>query len=291
MAERPAPRTIRELLRVSIDWLTARGSDSPRLDAELLLGHALGENRLQLYLDLDRPLTDAERDAYRQLLARRGRHEPVAYILGEKEFYGLPMVVSPAVLVPRPDTETLVDLALACLDPDEEDVVVDLCTGSGCVAVALLSERPKLKVIATDLSPEALEVARLNAERNAVAARLELRTGDALAPVAELRDVKLVVGNPPYIRLRDREDLMADVVDHEPALALFGEGDDGLGVHRRVLADVRAMLHPGGAVILEAGFDQGDELLRLPHPGLGEASLYRDLAGNIRGAQWTVEER
>lgn len=291
MGERPSPRTIRELLRVSIDWLTTRGSESPRLDAELLLGHALGESRLQLYLDLDRPLTDAERDTYRGLLARRGRHEPVAYILGEKEFYGLPMGVSPAVLVPRPDTETLVDLALARLDPDAEEIVLDLCTGSGCVAVALLSERPKLKVIATDLSPEALAVARLNGERNAVAERLELRLGDALAPVAELRNVKLVVGNPPYIRHRDREGLMADVVDHEPALALFGEGDDGLGVHRRVLADVHAMLRPGGAVILEAGFDQGDDLMRLPHPGLGEPSLYRDLAGNIRGAQWTVEER
>lgn len=287
--DRP-PRTIRELLAVSTDWLRARGIESARLDAELLLGHALQESRLQLYMDLDRPLSDHERDRFRPLLARRGRHEPVAYILGEKEFYGLAMTVTPAVLVPRPDTEALVDRALERLAKDESGVVVDLCTGSGCVAIALAHERPSLRVVATDVSEEALLVAAENAKRHDVEARVELRRGDALDPVRDVEGAKLIVGNPPYIKRADEPSLMPDVKDHEPALALFGEDDDGLGVHRRIVAGARALLDDDGAVILEAGFDQGDGLLALPHPGLSPAELYRDLAGHVRGAVWVALE-
>lgn len=283
------PRTIRELLAVSTDWLKKRGIPSARLDAELLLGHALGESRLNLYLDLDRPLSDAERDLFRPLLARRGRHEPVAYILGEKEFYGLPMRVTPAVLVPRPETEILVDKALERLPEDATGVVVDLCTGSGCVAIAIAHERPGLSVIATDLSPEALAIARENAERHGVAERVELREGDALEPVRDLSGVKLIVGNPPYIKPADEPSLMPDVREHEPHLALIGEGDDGLGVHRRVLEGARALLADDGAVMLEAGYDQEEGLLALPHPGLSAPEIYRDLAGLVRGASWTTE--
>lgn len=284
------PRTIRELLSVSADWLKGRGVESARLDAELLLGHALGESRLDLYLDLDRPLSDAERDLFRPLLARRGRHEPVAYILGEREFYGLSMRVTPAVLVPRPETETLVDLALERLPAGEPAVVVDLCTGSGCVAVALAHERPELRVIATDLSREALDVARENARRHGVEERVELREGDALEPVHDVRGAKLLVGNPPYIKPADESALMPDVREHEPHLALIGEDADGLGVHRRVLSGARALLDDDGAVILEAGYDQGEGLLALPHPGLSPAAIYRDLAGLVRGATWTTTE-
>lgn len=284
------PRTIRELLAVSTDWLKGRGIESARLDAELLLGHALSESRLELYLDLDRPLTDAERDRFRPLLARRGRHEPVAYILGEKEFYGLPMRVTPAVLVPRPETEVLVDHALERLPEDARGVVVDLCTGSGCVAVALAHARPGLRVIATDLSPEALAVARENARRHGVEERVELRQGDALAPVADVQGAALVVGNPPYIKPADEAGLMPDVREHEPRLALIGEDADGLGVHRRVLAGARALLDDDGAVMLESGYDQADGLLALPHPGLSAPTIYRDLAGLVRGAIWTTTE-
>ncbi len=287
MSARPAPpRTIRELLAVSVDWLKQRGVASARLDAELLLGHALHESRLQLYMDLDRPLSDEERDRFRPLLARRGRQEPVAYILGEKEFYGLSMSVTPAVLVPRPDTETLVDLALERLPADESGVVIDLCTGSGCVAVALAHERPSLRVIATDLSAEALQVAAENVRRHGVSERVTLRQGDALAPVHDVSGAKLVVGNPPYIKPADEAGLMPDVREHEPRLALIGDDDDGLGVHRRILAGARALLADGGALLLESGFDQGEGLLALPHPGFSAAELYRDLAGHVRGALW-----
>lgn len=282
------PRTIRELLTVSTDWLRGRGIESARLDAELLLGHALSESRLDLYLDLDRPLSDAERDLFRPLLARRGRHEPVAYILGEREFYGLPMRVTSAVLVPRPETEILVDKALERLPDDDDGVVIDLCTGSGCVAVALAHERPRLRVIATDLSAEALEVARENARRHGVEERVELRRGDALEPVRDVTGARLVVGNPPYIKPADESGLMPDVKDHEPRLALIGEDADGLGVHRRVLEGARGLLDDDGAVMLEAGYDQGEGLLALAHPGLSAAELYRDLAGHVRGATWTT---
>lgn len=284
------PRTIRELLAVSTEWLERRGVESPRLDAELLLGHALGESRLDLYLDLDRPLSDAERDLFRPLLARRGRHEPVAYILGEKEFYGLSMLVTPAVLVPRPETEILVDKALERLPLDTAGVVVDLCTGSGCVAIALAHERPGLRVIATDLSKEALEVAGENARRHGVEERVELRAGDALDPVRDVKGAKLIVGNPPYIKPADEASLMPDVRDHEPHLALIGENDDGLGVHRRVLEGARGLLADDGAVLLEAGYDQEEGLRALPHPGLSAPEIYRDLAGLVRGATWTTEE-
>lgn len=290
MAAKQQPRTIRELLSVSSEWLRQKGIESARLDVELLLGHALSESRLQLYLDLDRPLTDTERDAFRPLLARRGRHEPVAYILGEKEFYGLTMKVTPAVLVPRPDTEVLVDLALERLPEGAGGVVIDLCTGSGCVAVALAHHRPALVVVATDLSEEALLVAAENAKRHGVEDRVDLRQGDALRPVADVKGALLVVGNPPYIKRSDAPSLMPDVKDHEPDLALFGTDNDGLGVHRRILEGAAALLDDGGAVLLEAGFDQGEGLLALSHPGLLEARLYKDLAGHVRGAVWDKAE-
>jgi release factor glutamine methyltransferase len=287
--DRPAPRTIRELLQVSTEWLEAKEVDSPRLDAEVLLAHTLGDTRLQLYMDMERPLTDDERSSYRELLVRRSKHEPVAYIVGEKEFYGLPLTVSADVLVPRPDTETLVELVLERLGDEADGLVVDLCTGSGCVAVALAKERPGLRLIATDVSAPALGVAQQNAERHEVAERVELREGDLLAPVLDVQGALSVVGNPPYIRRGDRDGLMADVRDFEPDAALFGDDDDGLGHHRRVLGSVAPLLAAGGFVALECGFDQGEGLLGLDHPGLSAGELYRDLGGHVRGAVWMRE--
>jgi release factor glutamine methyltransferase len=284
------PRTIRELIDVSAAWLAARGIEGARVDCELLLAHALSEKRLALYLDMDRPLSDAERDAFRPLLARRGRFEPVAYILGTREFYSLPFKVTPDVLVPRPDTEVLVDRALERLGEDAEGLVLDIGTGSGCIAVAVAKERPGVRVIATDVSARALAIAEENARANDVADRVELREGDALAPVRQERGALALLSNPPYIREDEREGLMPDVRDHEPAVALFGPGADGLDVHRRILDGAAALVSPGGFVLLEAGFEQGPALAALEHPGLDAAQLYRDLAGRQRGAFWRVSE-
>lgn len=281
------PRTIRELLAVSQAWLQERGVESARLDTELLLAHALNETRLKLYLDMDRPLTDEELSAFRPLLARRGKREPVAYIVGEKEFYGVPLFVTPAVLVPRPDTETVVERALSRLPEDEEGVVVDVCTGSGCIAVALAHERPRLRVIATDTSADALEVAARNVARHGLDDRVELRRGDLLAPVADLTGALGVVGNPPYIRHDEENDLAPEIRDHEPAIALYGEGRDALGHHARILAEARRLVAPGGFVVLEAGHDQEAALRALPHEGFSEPEVFRDLAGSVRGALWS----
>jgi release factor glutamine methyltransferase len=286
----PQPRSIRELLAVSTRWLEDKGSESARTDAELLLAHALGESRLGLYLDLDRPLSDKERDAFRPLLARRGRAEPVAYILEEKEFYGLPFKVGPAVLVPRPDTESLVEQALARLPEGQEGLVLDVCTGSGCVAVALAHARPGLKVLATDLARDALAVAAENVARHRLTERVELRAGDALEPLQGVLGALLLVSNPPYIRRADEPTLMPDVRGYEPAAALFGEDEDGLGVHRRLLRGARRHLGPRGAVLLECGYDQGEALAALEAPGLGFAGLYKDLGGHSRGGVWDVLE-
>jgi release factor glutamine methyltransferase len=209
---------------------------------------------------------------------RRGQGEPIAYILGHREFWGLKLAVSTAVLVPRPETELLVELALRLLPDDVEGTVVDVGTGSGCVALALLSAREGLRAIATDVSPAALEIARQNADAVGVLDRLDLRAGDLLTPCGDVRGARLVVSNPPYIRQGDAA-LAPDVLAWEPALALFGEGEDALGHHRRIVADAPAVLADDGAVLLEIGADQGAAARALAGPPFVRADIERDLAG------------
>lgn len=280
------PKTIRDLLRVSQAWLSERNVDSARLDAELLLAHALGETRVRLYMDLDRPLSAPELDAFRPLLARRGKREPVAYILGEKEFYGLAFDVGPEVLVPRPDTERVVELVLEQIAPQAEGTLVDVCTGSACIAIAIAKERPNLRLIATDVSATALAVAARNVARHDLCERVELREGDLLAPVLREQELVGVVGNPPYIRPEDEASLAPDVRDYEPALALFGQGAGALGHHAQILAAANRLVRPDGFVLLEAGHDQEQDLLALPHEGFLTGEVFRDLGNRVRGAFW-----
>jgi release factor glutamine methyltransferase len=277
----PAIRTVKDLLAATRPWLEKKGVASARLDAELLVAHALGMKRLDLYLDLDRPLTDEEIARCRALVVRRGAREPVAHILGEREFWGLPFTVTKDVLVPRPETEHLVEAALARVPAEASGLFVDACTGSGCVAIAILKERPGLRAIATDLSPAALAVARENAARLGVADRLELLEGDLLEPVLErVEELLFVVANPPYIRADERAALAPEVGAHEPAVALFGEGADGLGHHRRILARAGLLLPPGrGFVALEIGAGQGDACRAFDVPGFGAPAIEKDLGG------------
>lgn len=272
------PHTIRALIAATAPWLAKRGSPSARLDTELLIGHALSLKRLDLYLDLDRPLGDDELARCRALVKRRGLGEPVAYILGYREFWGMKLAVTPAVLIPRPETERLVELALAMLPDDVEGVFVDVCTGSGCIALAILENRPGLTAVATDISGAALAVARGNAETLGLSDRITFLEGDLLAPCADLRDVRLVVSNPPYV-VPGSALLAQDVAAFEPKVALYGEGADALGHHRRIVAAAAAILAPGGAVLLEIGADQGVAGKALLTPSFTSVTVERDLDG------------
>ena len=268
-----------------LDWTTQRfaeaGISSARLEAQLLLAHVLQCTRMQLYTGFDKPLAEAELAAYRGLIKRRLAGEPVAYLLGEHEFWGLPLFVDEHVLIPRPDSETVVEVARDTL-PDRTAPcrVLDLCTGSGAIALALAKELPAAHVIATELSPGAAAIARKNAERNGFADRVEVRIGDLFAPVAGER-FDLIVSNPPYIPTAVIATLSAEV-HREPRLALDG-GADGLAFYDRICAQAAAHLLPGAALVLEHGYDQADAVgARLAAAGFEQITLTHDLGKNPR---------
>lgn len=279
-AEKPdAAWTIGSVLRWATDDFRARGIPTPRLDAELLLGKVLGKDRVGLLVDSERTLTQDELALYRKLIVRRRRAEPVAYILGVREFYGLPISVDARVLVPRPETETLVEVALrrtAALHLGGD--ALDLCTGSGCVAIALARRRPTWRITGVDISEDALAVARRNAERLGAAWSVHFTPGDldsALPPGAEF---DLVTANPPYIPTAEIETLGPDVRDHEPRLALDG-GADGLSLVRRIVLSSRARLRPGGILAMEVGHGQAGAVLELlGEAGLSDLSVESDLS-------------
>ncbi len=271
---------VAELLKTTTGWLKERGIDGARLDAELLLGRVLGLGRVALYTSFDRPLAPSELDAFRALIKRRAQREPVAYILGEREFYGRSFAVDPRVLIPRPDTEVLIDEVLARIGADTEGVVLDYGTGSGAIALTLAAERPGLKLLAIDVSPDALEVARANADALGLSDRVGFVRSDGLARVPERfrGTLTAIVANPPYIPEADRTGIMADVRDHEPSLALFAP-DDGL-LHYRRLAEAASWLAPGGLLAMEVGQGQGAAVQALLRDaGWADVSARDDLGG------------
>ncbi len=272
--------TIRRVLAWTAENFEERGIESSRLDAELLVAHALGIGRVALYMDLDRPLTDAERGAIRELVKRRRRYEPVAYILGSKEFWGRKFAVGPAVLVPRPDTETLIERALELLPEDASGRALDLCTGSGAIGITLAAERAGLEVDLTDLSPEALAVARSNAEALGVADRVRFVEGDLFAPLEPHGGYLLIASNPPYIPSGEMGSLPPDVRDHEPRLALEA-GEDGLDVHRRIAEEAGRFLAAEGALLVEVGAGQAPavEALLRAQDWAQTTARHRDLGG------------
>ena len=249
-----------------LDWTTKRFTEAhivgARLEAQVLLAHALACTRMQLYTGFDRPLAEPELAAARALIKRRLAGEPLAYLVGEQEFWSLTFAVSPDVLIPRADTETVVQLVIDRLGPERAQPRrgLDLCTGSGVLAITLARELPGLTMVATDVSAKAIAIATANAARNGVAERVELRTGDLWAPVAG-EAFELIVANPPYIRTDELAGLDREV-RQEPRLALDG-GDDGLGFYRRLADGLAAHLAPGGLVALEHGHDQGPAVAAL----------------------------
>lgn len=236
--------------------------DNAQQDATVLLLHLLGISRASLIANDTRVLTPAEQSAYQQYLARRLATEPVQYITGEQEFYALPFRVTSAVLIPRPETEHLVEAVLAELDPSASIRVLDVGTGSGAIAIALAVHLPHANLTALDISPAALEVANANAKLNNVADRIRFLHSDLLAAVAGESGFDAIVSNPPYIPTSDHDTLHPQVRDHEPALALFA-GPAGLDIYRSLIPQARAALAPNGLLALEIGFGQRDAIAAL----------------------------
>jgi release factor glutamine methyltransferase len=259
-------------------------STTPRLDAELILAHLLGWPRARLVAERDYPVAPDVADQLAALVARRAGGEPVAYLVGHKEFYGLDLAVDRRVLVPRPETELLVELALAAarrIAAGRSDAlrIADIGTGSGAITIALGVSLPAAQIDAVDISPEALEVAWANLARHGLAGRVRLLRGDLLAPLEGRYD--LIVSNPPYTILAEVE---PNVYAHEPHLALEGGGSEGAAIYRRLFADAPAHLQPGGALLCEIGAWQGDlvaDLARAAFPA-AEVRVARDLADHDR---------
>ncbi|MBI3181243.1 MAG: peptide chain release factor N(5)-glutamine methyltransferase [Myxococcales bacterium] len=269
--------TVRMVLGWTSEHFERRKVDSPRLTAEVLLAHALGLDRVRLYIDLDRPLSKEELAAYRRLIERRAAGEPTQYLTGTREFYNRPFRVDARVLIPRPETELLVEAVLRFLPEGAPTRVLDLCTGSGCIAATLAAERPLASVWATDLSPGACEVARANAEVLEVGGRVTVLQGDLFDPVPEGARFDAVVSNPPYVASGEIERLSREV-RREPRQALDG-GPDGLELIRRVASRARAHLKAGGLLALEIGEGQGEKVLQLlKDAGYVDPRLEKDLS-------------
>ncbi len=270
--------SVLEVLRWTTTYLREKGVDNPRLDAELLLGAALDKDRVGLYLAYDQPLQQTELDAVRALVKRRALREPLQYILGQVEFWTLPFKVTPAVLIPRADTEILVEEGLKVLE-QQSGAVLDVGTGSGAVAVAL-AHSAKVSVQALDISTEALQIARINAQNNNVAELLTFTQADL--HTLEPGSYRLLVSNPPYITSAQMEELMPEVAQHEPALALHG-GEDGLDAYRSLARQAPTVLKAGGWLVVEVGQGQADTVADIFHAaGLRQCYQRCDYAGIAR---------
>jgi len=259
------------------------GSEEASLEAELLLAHALTTDRTHLYQRLREALPDDAARAFEALLQRRLAHEPTAYIIGRKEFYGLDFEVTSAAIIPRPETETLVELVLefsGTREAEHETRVVDVGVGCGAIAVALAVNLSQAGIIATDVSPEALALARRNAERHAVGARIRFLEGDLLSPLrGPHAPVNVIAANLPYVRTGDFEAAPAEIRQHEPRLGLDG-GPDGLRIIERLLRQAPARLKPSGALFVEIGEEQGDAARALALASFPQARIEveRDLS-------------
>jgi release factor glutamine methyltransferase len=272
--------TVRRLLEWTEDFLRKKGFESPRLEAQILLAHALGCKKIDLYVRHEDEPAEDRRAAFREMIKKRSEGMPVAYLVGHREFYSLEFAVSPAVLIPRPETETLVMEALRRLKSMEAPRVLDLGTGSGAIAIAIAKQHKTARVTAVDISTAALAVAASNAERHGVADRITYLEGDLFSPVTG-QTFDLVVSNPPYIADAEFAALDVGVRDFEPRTALAG-GPDGLDVYRRIAADVANVLAPGGVVVVEIGATQEVAVRELFAHHLDIGPSFKDPAGRPR---------
>jgi len=280
----PATPTLGAWRRAARRRLEEGGIDSPAVDADAIARHVLHLRAVDLTLQNTRVLMTPEKRRLSRFLHKRLSRIPLQYILGTVDFCGLTLRVSPAALIPRPETEGLVELVLGELSPENPGPVVDVGTGSGCIALSLASQRPLLEVWAVDISPTALRLARRNARELGLAGRVRFRGGDLTRPVHGLHGrLAAVVSNPPYVAPRDRRRLAPEVVDHEPETALFAPSG-GLGIIRRLIPESRDLLAPGGLLALEIAEDQGGAVSRMlaTRGGWTDVRVEADLAGRDR---------
>ena len=275
--------TVGRLLTWTRDFLQKKGSDSPYLDAEVLLASVMKCQRVNLYTQYEQEVTEAHRSTFRDLVKRRADGAPVAYLVGRKEFYKLLLKVSPAVLIPRGDSESVVVEALARLKGLDAPRAVDVGTGSGCLALACVHQHKTARFVAIDISPEALAVAEANAVKHNLDTRVEFREGDLLEPVRDEEPFDLILSNPPYIATAVIPTLDLTVSKYEPHLALDG-GPDGLRVVARLVKQAVPLLRPGGHLILEIGSDQEAAVRDLvgKQADLALSPTIRDLANHPR---------
>lgn len=311
-----SPKRLIDYLKLAADHLRAKGVDSHRLDAELLMAEALGASRVELYTNHDRPLSRDEVDRFRDLLRRRAAREPIAYILGQREFWSLSLIVDRRVLIPRPETETLVETAVkACTGrlagpavptryesdaaeaapPDAAEApsqaprqvptmhrrVLDLGTGSGAIAVAMAVELPGIDIVASDESAASLEVAPRNAERHGVSERIDFRFGDLFSAVGDDEVFDVIVSNPPYCKDAELAEMEPEVRDWEPRGALFG-GPDGMRETGRIIAGAPVHLSADGWLVLEVGTQGAEVRAKLEREGWRDVRTVRDLSGRER---------
>ena len=279
--------TIQKLLNWTSEYLTQKKVDSPRLGAELLLSSILGLKRIELYTQYSRIVEEEHLAKLHDLVKRAGQHEPIAYLVGKTEFYSIEFDVTPDCLIPRPETELLVQRAIEFLRQRQgPHQVCDLCTGCGTIAVAVAKNVPDAKVVATDISEAALGVAARNVKKHGLEERVELIEGDLFEPLLPPLDVTqfdLIACNPPYVSAAEYEELEKNVKDYEPRAALYG-GQDGLDLYRRICEQVGRFLKPDGALLLEIGCQQGPAVKDL----LEQTGLFpiiridKDLSGHDR---------
>lgn len=273
--------TIKGLLEWTTDYFRDKNIKEARLEAEILLARVLGKSRVYLYTNYDAPVNQDERSIFREFIKRRGKNEPLAYITGNREFMSLDFNVNPAVLIPRPETELIVERAIE-LFKDKPCSVCDVGTGSGAIAISLAHYLPQARVCATDLSATALETARGNAARLQV--EVEFWEGDLLSPfLAKENYFDLIVANLPYIPVAEYRNLDPGVKDYEPVQALLAPGD-GLDIYRRLLLQALPTMKEGAYIILEIGCEQGQKALEMVQE-LEEVQLIPDLAGHDRVIQ------
>jgi len=281
--------TIQKLLNWVTEYLTNKGIDSPRLSAELLLSHVLGMKRIELYTQFDKHVPKQQLDKLHELVKRAGQNEPIAYLTGKAEFYSLQFEVSPDCMIPRPETELLAERAIEFLRTRSgTQFVCDLCTGCGCIAVAIAKNFLDARIIATDISDAALRVAAANIEKYQLKDKIELLQGDLFDPIMPQLDMHkfdLIVCNPPYVSAHEFEALEKNVKDYEPRPALLA-GNDGLDIYRRICEKVDQFLKPDAALMLEIGFAQGQMVKELLEKAgaFTEIKIEKDIQNNDRVA-------
>jgi len=286
-----SPKTwaIKNLLKVTADYLKEKQIENPRLTAEVLLAYQLNIDRVSLYINFDQPLNESELSGYRSLIKRRLEREPLQYITGVQEFWSLDFIVNPQVLIPRPESELLIEMAINQLKPpnafeNHPPKILDLGTGCGALAISLAKEVQEAKIWATDISSGALKLANLNAKKHGVADRIKFKHGDLWNPLINQEiTFDIIISNPPYIACEEYNDLPPEIRDYEPRSALDGKGD-GMYYIEKILKGGLHFLNTGGLILLEMAPDQTNEALSLigQIKGYGESSRIKDYSHRYR---------